>query len=134
MYDSNTNVRTKTSIRNQQAAKAYNIIFMLFMFAIVALTIMVIDTPETDDSPLTAESLAESISEDLYQPLGFLISAIIFIYQMIYSRVSNHLIEGMNFKYQHDFDDTTTIQSFVFNFVNTFFPFCFVAFNPRKRG
>ena len=58
MYDSNTNVRTKTSIRNREVAKAMNYIFLLFMFFVVALTIQVIDTPEADEGPVTAESVA----------------------------------------------------------------------------
>ena len=58
MYDSNTNVRTKTSIRNRDVAKVKNYFFLLFMFAAVALTIYWIDTPEADDEELTAESVA----------------------------------------------------------------------------
>ena len=58
MYDSNTNVRTKESIRNREVAKAGNFIFRLFMFAVVALTIVFIEGDEDDEGPLTAESVA----------------------------------------------------------------------------
>ena len=60
MYDSNTNVRTKTSTRNRSIAQAENFLFRLFMAAAVAATIHEVDTPEADDGEVTAAAVATS--------------------------------------------------------------------------
>ena len=110
MYDSNTNVRTKTSTRNRSLAQAENFLFKLFMAGAVALTIYVVDTPEADDGPVTAEAVAASTLEDLYSPIGGAIAVINMVYAEIYGRVSAYFIDAMNFKYQHEFDSVTTNQ------------------------
>ena len=57
MYDSNTNVRTKTSTRNRSIAQAENFLFRLFMAAAVA----AIDMEDTFEDAKVAVREAASL-------------------------------------------------------------------------
>ena len=135
MYDSNTNVRTKTSTRNRTLAQAENSLFRLFMFTAVGVVVYTLDAPEADAGPVTGAAIAETTLEDLKENFtgkGLYLALIAMAFDIIYRKCSNYFIDEMNFKYAHEHEDYSTFQVFEFGFFNTFFPFGLLAFSPKN--
>ena len=102
-YDSDTNTRMTEPIGNRELAIVLNYLFLAFMFAIISATSSALEGLDYDKTAeVTAESLAASTLEDLYNPMGLLISVIIFVYELIYNHYSAILIHKQNFKYQNE--------------------------------
>jgi len=101
MYDSNTNIRTKTGTRNRSLAKAKQVLFGIFMFGVVGASLSLVDPVEAEDGPLSAEAVAASALQDLTVESwkGAVIAILSIVYGKIYASVSDVLIDDMNFKY-----------------------------------
>ena len=80
------------------------------------------------------EAAAERAEEwhDWTNLRGLVLFAIIKVIEHVYGLASAWFVEWRNFPYQQDHQDELALWSFIFNFYNTVFPLCFVAFFEER--
>ena len=132
-YNSETNMKMKVQIGRSSAAKWGNVVFSIFMVAVVVSVMILFEEAELGGVWEVSDGAAVGgLISDFLEPKSCVYAVIIEILGGIYEKCATRLVEWHNYRYRKDFDDHLAIQLFIFQCINYYVPLGFVAFHKQK--
>ena len=131
-YNSETNMKMKVQIGRSSAAKWGNVVFSIFMVAVVVLTMISFEELDWGVSHDDDGAAVGGLINDFLEPKSCLYAVVIEVLGGIYEKCATRLVEWHNYRYKKDFDDHLAIQLFIFQCINYYVPLGFVAFRKQK--